>query len=137
MDFDKREKAFDQLGDRTIAKIYQFWKLTDVDKKSTIFDIYLLLLHGNLKWPTHRRRYLLTFCREITGGLLSLEESQELQNIKEKFENITDYVTLDLCLMFWQISNEDRYLSYIKGIASDSLSELRIAAQTILTHYQN
>lgn len=109
------------LADDLICEIYNFYKYDEEMKNDLYYKLsYFLSLGGYLKWPKSRCKLLLPLISHLLGKTLSDEERLLLEKTERDFFNINTVKTLDLCLMFWQITHDDKYSNYIKKIADSS-----------------
>ena len=119
-----------------ISNLYDLNVLPPARQRLILTTVISRLNSGNnLGWREHRLPYLLALCRELNGQILTVKEIELLKDIREKFKNLNNYQDLDICLMFWQITRNLRYLEAIMNIQNSPNEGLRKQVRAILKYY--
>jgi hypothetical protein len=87
-----------------------------------------------LGWQKNREMCVLPLCKYIAGLPLASEESTVLLTTQKSFDDIKTPEVLDTCLMFWQVSREDRYRNVIKSHACNPFSAVQKQAAAVCAH---
>lgn len=120
-------------SDNLISLVYNFPNLSKVDQTTLINDlIYSFADNKSLKWPVHRRSYVIPLCKELANYPMTSDEITLLRHIRHCFQDISSVEHLDLCLMFWQITKNPQYFNYIHNITINPYHHLVSHASLII-----
>lgn len=118
---------------KIVSDIYNFSSLSKLERDLLIVHIQTASNDGNaLKWPEHRLKYLIPLCKETNGDVLTKDEIIMLRILREEFEDIATVDVLDTCIIFWKITKDPQYETFIRRIAHDVYSPLQKTAATVL-----
>jgi len=96
---------------RITQSLYNFRKLSNKEQHIVVID---LLQINTLRWHANREKYLLALCKRTAGLVNSAEEINLLRDIEKRFSAMTNRSDIDTCYMFWFISGEERYRTYMQ-----------------------
>lgn len=103
-----------------ISKVYNFNKLSSTDQYKVLGNLTEHINNeDDLGWGKNRIKVIIPLCKQLINNELTLSESLILQNTISQFDNISDYIILDTCLMFWQITHDEKYLNIITNHANN------------------
>lgn len=100
---------------KLVSEIYRFNKY-DLESKNALYDSLSSFYRkgGSLLWPKLRSKLLLPLMGYVLEKQLTEEDEKLLIETEKNFNDIASQDYLDLCLMFWQVTGDEKYVKYIK-----------------------
>lgn len=99
---------------KIISDLYNFINLSAKDQFSCLYDfIEHSRCHNSFSWPSHRCVAIPPFCKNLLNIPLTFCELEIVKNIDLRIQNISSIEDLDICLMFWLISKDEKYKQHI------------------------
>lgn len=119
-----------------MGKMYQFRLLPVEEQAYVLAEIMRRYQIGNyLGSSAHRIQHIISLGKEILKEPLLPEEQSRLESTRFRFQHIETIKILDLCLLYWLITQDPLHKEQLQAVIQDLDSPVRVAAQLIHRNY--
>lgn len=120
-----------------VRELYRFSQLSVINQCKLADTLIEYKEKGNtLGWKNNREDIIIPFLKSYIGYKLTEEESTLLTNKQRKLERVNNMDDLDICLMFWQVTLDPKYMGIIRKEALDITSHVYKPSNIILRYYK-
>ena len=91
---------------------------------------------NRIGWSTHRTRYVIPLCKNITGLVLNSDEQLLLEEAKIRmYNNNVTHNDVDVLIMLWYMTKDQNYLERIRELAVTGSDIVKEITSIILAQY--
>lgn len=121
-----------------IGKVYQFKSLSLNEQKIVLAEVIRRYQIGNnLGGSAHRMQHIIGLCKEIVNDPLLKEEQYLLRSTRFRFGHIETIEILNLCILYWSITQDSIHKLQLQGVIQNVYSPIREAALLVHRNYPN